>query len=74
MPSPYAWYQQIKANGGVIQFELIPGGGHGMLFSEFNASVRMLENGRSFYRAHGVNAEARQRLQQMVLEFFESKL
>jgi len=74
MPSPYAWYQQIKANGGVIQFELIPGGGHGMMFSEFNASVRVLENGRSFYRAHGVNAEARQRLQQMVLEFFESKL
>ena len=74
MPTPYAWYQKIRANAGAIQFELIQGGGHGMMFSEFNSSVRKLGNDRSFYRSHGLNAGARQDLQKMVLEFLESKL
>lgn len=67
MPSPYAWYQKIRANAEAIQFEFIEGRGHGMMFSEFNSSVRNLGNARSFYRSHGLNAGARQDLQKKCL-------
>lgn len=74
MPTPLAWYEQIKAKGGDIKFELIEGGGHGMLFDIFSSSVRHLSGGRSMYTSRGAGGEARTRLEKMVVAFFESKL
>lgn len=74
MPTPLAWYEQIKAKGGDIQFVLVEGGGHGMMFDSFSSSVRYLSGGRSMYTSRGAGGDARARLEKMVIEFFESKL
>lgn len=74
MPSPQSWFDTVKAKGMDVRMELVEGGGHGMMFSEFSSSVRQLAGGRMFYRAHGASADARQKLQKQVLEFMESKL
>lgn len=74
MPSPQSWYETVKAKGSDIRFELIEMGGHGMMFSEFSSSSRQLPGGRMFFVAHGAPADARSKLQKLVLEFLESKL
>jgi hypothetical protein len=74
MPSPHSWYETVKAKGSDIRFELIEMGGHGMMFSEFSSSSRQLPGGRMFFVAHGAPADARSKLQKLVLEFLESKL
>jgi dienelactone hydrolase len=74
MPTPLAWYEQIKAKGGDIRFELVQGGGHGMMFDSFSSSVRSLSGGRSMYTSRGADADARTRLEKMVIAFLESQL
>lgn len=74
MPSPINWFQSAKSHSADIRFELVQGAGHGMLFSGFSGSVIALANGRKFYRSHGASAGERQRIQAMILAFFESKL
>ncbi|MFZ9322362.1 MAG: hypothetical protein ACO24T_07010 [Hylemonella sp.] len=74
MPSPLSWYEGIKAKGQDIRLELIEGGGHGMMFSDFMSSSRQLGGGRMFYRSHGASVDTRQKLQKLILEFVESKL
>lgn len=74
MPSPQSWFEAAKAKGQDVRFELIEGGGHGMMFGEFTSSANKLSSGRMFYRAHGASAGARNQLQKLVLEFLESKL
>jgi dienelactone hydrolase len=74
MPSPQSWFEAAKAKGQDVRFELIDGGGHGMMFGEFTSSANKLSSGRMFYRAHGANAATRNQLQKLVLEFLESKL
>ncbi len=74
MPSPYAWYQKVQAAGADVRFELVEGGGHGMLFSDFSASSRTLNGGRAFYRSSGAPAATRSRVEKMMLEFLESRL
>lgn len=74
MPSPQAWYERAKAQGQDVRFDLIDGGGHGILFSDFASSVRSLPGGRQFYRSQGAAAETRLKLQKTLLEFIESKL
>lgn len=74
MPTPVAWFEQIKAKGGDIKFELVEGGGHGMLFDSFSSSVRHLSGGRSMYTSRGAGGDARTRLEKMVIAFLESKL
>jgi dienelactone hydrolase len=74
MPKPLAWYEKIKSKGGDIKFELVDGGGHGMMFDNYSASVRQLPGGRSFYISHGASADARTRLEKLVIDFLVSKL
>jgi len=74
MPSPQIWFDSIKAKGQEIRLELIEGGGHGILFSEFSASSRQLSSGRMFYRSQGASADTRQKTQKLILDFMESKL
>lgn len=74
MPSPKDWYEAIQAKGQNIRFELIEGGGHGMMFTDFSSSFRQLPGGRMFYRSQGAAAQTRQRLQEIILEFMASKL
>lgn len=74
MPTPLAWYEKIKSKGGDIKLELVDGGGHGMMFENYSSSVRSLGGGRSFYMSRGAGADARKRLEKLVIDFFESKL
>lgn len=74
MPTPLAWYEHIKAKGRDIRFELVEGGGHGMMFDSFSSSVRHLSGGRSMYTSRGAGADARIRLEKLVIGFLESKL
>jgi len=74
LPSPIKWFESVNSRGPDLRFELVQGAGHGMLFSSFSGSVIPLANGRKFYRSHGASAGERQRVQAMILAFFESKL
>ena len=75
MPSPQAWYEAIRAGGNPpVRFELIEGGGHGMLFSDFSASERRMPGGRTLYQSRGASPAQRQRLRAMILDFFNSRL
>jgi len=74
MPTPTAWAEMIRSKGGNIKFELIDGGGHGMLFDSFSSSVRHLSGGRVMYTSRGAGGDARKRLEMTILEFMESKL
>lgn len=74
MPTPLAWYEQMKAKGFDVQFELVEGGGHGMLFDSFSSSARPMGGGRSMYMSRGASADARARLEKLVIAFLESKL
>ena len=74
MPTPVSWYEKIKSKGGDIKLELVDGGGHGMMFDNFSASVRPLGGGRSYYMSRGASADTRKRLEKLVIDFFESKL
>ncbi len=74
MPAPVKWFEQMKSKGGDIQFELVPGGGHGMMFDNFASSVRPLAGGRVMYTSRGASSEARGRLEKLVISFIESKL
>jgi hypothetical protein len=73
MPSPLGWFQSMKQEGFDIRFELIEGGGHGMMFSDFSSSVRKAGYSVS-YQSRGASASERQRLQKLLLDFIESKL
>ena len=73
MPSPLGWFQRISAEGFDVRFELIEGGGHGMMFSDFSSSVRKVGY-RVSYESRGASFSNRQRLQKMILDFMESKL
>ncbi len=75
MPSPQAWFESIRSAGEApIRFELIEGGGHGMLFSDFSASERPMPGGRTLYQSRGASPAQRQRLRAMILDFFTSRL
>lgn len=74
MPSPKSWYEEIKAKGQDIRLELIEGGGHGMMFSDFSSSSRQLPGRGTWYISRGANADTRKKAQQVVLDFIESKL
>jgi dienelactone hydrolase len=74
MPSPKAWYEKMKSDGADVRFELIAGGGHGMMFDRYSESVRPSAGGRSMYISRGASDDARTRLEKMVIEFFQSKL
>jgi dienelactone hydrolase len=74
MPSPQSWHDAAKSKGQDVRLELIEGGGHGMMFSDFSSSSRQLSNGRMFYRSQGASADTRQKLQRLIIEFIESKL
>lgn len=41
MPHPLAWFEKIKSKGSDIQFELVDGGGHGMMFDRGDARTRL---------------------------------
>ena len=73
MPSPLGWFQRMKADSFDIRFELIEGGGHGMMFSDFSSSVRQVGYNVS-YQSRGASTADRQRLQKLLLDFIESKL
>jgi hypothetical protein len=73
MPSPLGWFQRMKQEGFDIRFELIEGGGHGMMFSDFSSSVRKAGYSVS-YQSRGASPSDRQRLQKLLLDFIESKL
>jgi hypothetical protein len=73
MPSPLGWFQRMKEEGFDIRFELIEGGGHGMMFSDFSSSVRKAGYSVS-YQSRGASPSDRQRLQKLLLDFIESKL
>lgn len=74
MPSPQAWFESIRAAGNVpVRFELIEGGGHGMMFSDFSASERPMPGGRMLYQSRGASPAQRQRLRAMILDFFASR-
>jgi dienelactone hydrolase len=73
MPSPLSWFQGMKEAGFDIRFELIEGGGHGMMFSDFSSSVRKVGYSVS-YQSRGANVADRQRLQKLIIDFIESKL
>jgi predicted esterase len=73
MPSPLGWFQTMKQEGFDIRFELIEGGGHGMMFSDFSSSIRKVGYSVS-YQSRGASASDRQRLQKLLLDFIESKL
>jgi hypothetical protein len=74
MPNPMAWFEKIKSKGGNIKLELVDGGGHGMMFDNFSASVRPLGGGRSFYISWGAGSDARKSLEKRVIDFLESRL
>ncbi len=74
MPSPMGWYETLKNKGKDVRFELIEGGGHGMMFADFSSSSRQLSGGRMFYRSQGASADTRQKLHKLVLDFLASKL
>lgn len=74
MPTPLAWFEQIKSKGGDIKFELVEGGGHGMLFDSFTSSIRYLSGGRKMYTSRGASGDARLRMEKLVVAFLESKL
>ena len=74
MPTPLAWYEQIKSKGRDIKFELVEGGGHGMMVDSYSSSVRPLGGGRSMYMSRGASGDARTRLEKRVIAFLESKL
>jgi hypothetical protein len=69
-----AWFEKIKSKGGNIKLELVDGGGHGMMFDNFSASVRPLGGGRSFYISWGAGSDARKSLEKRVIDFLESRL
>lgn len=73
MPSPLAWFEKSKALGFDVRLELVEGGGHGMMFSDFSMSTRRVGYSVS-YQSRGASAADRQRLQKLVLEFIESRL
>lgn len=74
MPSPQDWYEGIKSKGQSVQLELVDGGGHGMMFTEFSTSSRQLAGGRTFYRSQGASADTWLKVKQLVLAFMASKL
>ena len=74
MPAPLKWFEQLQSKGADVQFELVPGGGHGMMFDHFASSVRKLSGGRVMYTSRGASSEARERLEKRVISFIESKL
>lgn len=74
MPHPLAWYEKIKSKSKDINFELVDGGGHGMMFDSFSSSVRQISGGRSMYTSRGASEDARTRLENLVMTFLESKL
>jgi dienelactone hydrolase len=74
MPHPLAWYETIKLKGSDIKFELVAGGGHGMMFDSYSASVKPLAGGRNMYTSRGASGDARTHLIKLLVEFFESKL
>lgn len=74
MPHPLAWYEKVKSKSSDIKFELIDGGGHGMMFDSYSASVRPVAGGRSMYTSRGAGGDARARLTKLIIEFLESKL
>lgn len=73
-PSPQNWYENKRAQGQSVRFELIEGGGHGMLFADFSSNSRQLARGRAFYASHGASADTRQKLQAMILNFMLERL
>ena len=73
MPTPLAWFEKTKALGFDVRFELVEGGGHGMMFSDFSSSVRKLGYSMS-YQSRGASASDRLRLQKLIFDFIESKL
>ncbi len=73
MPSPQAWFEKIRdAGNSRVRFELIEGGGHGMMFTDFSASERKLPGDKVFYQSRGASREQRQRLLRLILDFFEN--
>jgi dienelactone hydrolase len=73
MPSPQAWFEKIRsADNSRVRFELIEGGGHGMMFVDFSASERKLPGDKVFYQSRGASREQRQRLLRLILDFFET--
>lgn len=73
-PSPKVWYEDKLAQGQPVRLELIDGGGHGMLFSDFSSSSRQLPRGRAFYASHGASPDARRKLQTLILDFMLDRL
>ncbi len=74
MPSPQGWFENLKAKGFDIRLELMDGGGHGMMFSDFTSSAKLLPGGRLYHISLGATADTRSKAQRLVLEFLESKL
>ena len=73
MSTPLAWFEKTKALGFDVRFELVEGGGHGMMFSDFSTSTRRIGYSVS-YQSRGASANNRQQLQKLVVEFIESRL
>ncbi len=74
IPSPLAWFRNLKTAGADIRLELIEGGGHGMMFWNYSAGARQLSDGRTYYTPSGASGSAREQLKRLVLEFLESRL
>ena len=74
MPSPQGWFESVKAKGFDIRLELMDGGGHGMMFSDFSSTAKPLPGGRIYHISLGATADTRSKAQRLVLEFLESKL
>lgn len=72
-PTPIAWFEKSKALGFDVRLELVEGGGHGMMFSDFSTSIRRAGY-RVTYQSRGASAADRERLQKLVLEFIETRL
>ena len=60
---------ECQSKGGHVKLELVDGGGHGMMFDNFSASSRSLGGGRSYYMSWGAGADARKRLEKLVIDF-----
>ena len=73
-PSPKVWYEGVKARGQAIEFVLIEGGGHGMLFDSFRSTTRQLPRGRTFFASHGASVDIRQKLQKQIVDFMVNRL
>ena len=68
------FYKKGDFGSALAGCNLTVGGGHGMMFDAYSASVKSLPGGRSMYLSRGASSDTRARLQKIVLEFFESKL